>query len=135
MGLDNVTAEYLSSTNTTIVRTLDTRETTLWPAIWPAVRAKEGVLLLETEPEMVSGVVLHEFGGLMAVVELVRAAIRIPGLAKDKNVVTSAEWVREERDRADVDVRVVTRGLAGGRAVKVPFWELVDGLDSLHNGL
>jgi hypothetical protein len=84
---------------------------------------------------MVFGVVLHEFGGLMAVVELVRATIRVPGLAKDKNVVASAEWVREERDRADVDVRVVTRGLTGGRAVKVPFWELVDGLDSPHNGL
>jgi hypothetical protein len=135
MGLDNVTAEHLAGTDTTIVGTLSTRETPVWPAIWPAGRAKECVLLLETEPEVLRGVVLHEFGSLMAVVELVRAAIRVPRLAKDKNVFTPAEWVREERDRADVDVRVVTRGLAGGRPVKVPLWELVDGLDSLRKGL
>lgn len=65
----------------------------------------------------------------MAEVELVGAAIGIPGLTQDEDVVALAEGVGEDGARAEVDIGVVTGSLAGGRTVKVPFWELVDTLD------
>lgn len=58
----------------------------------------------------------------MSVVEFVRCAIGHPALGKDKNVVTAlgAEGVGVNSNRLQVDVAVVTRGLAGGGTVKVP---------------
>ena len=50
---------------------MGTRETALGPAEWPSVVSKEGVFLLKTEPEVLAGVRLHQFGGLVAVVEFV----------------------------------------------------------------
>lgn len=125
MSLDDVTAVDLAGTDTAVVRTLGTGETALGPAVWPAVGAKEGVLLFQTEPELVLGVGGHQAVGLMAVVELVGAAIGVPGLAEDEDVVAAAEGVREDSDRADVDIRVVTGGLAGRGAIEVPLWQLI----------
>lgn len=135
MRLDNVTAVDLAGTDTAVVRTLGAGETALGPGVWPAVGAEDGVLLLQTEPELVLGVGVHQALGLVAVVELVGAAIGVPGLAEDEDVVTAAEGVREDGHGADVDVGVVTGGLAGGGAVKVPLWQLIDGLDGLGEGL
>jgi hypothetical protein len=49
----------------------------------------------------------------MTVVELVGGSIRIPGLAENENVITTAERIREDSNRAEVDIGVVTGGLAG----------------------
>jgi len=46
-----------------------------------------------------------------------------------------AERAREVGDRAEVDVRVVTGRLGGGGAVEIPFWEIVEVLDGLCDGL
>lgn len=135
VGLDDVTAVDPAGTNTTVVRTLGTGETTTGPAVGPAIGTEESVLLLETEPELLLGVGLHQAGGIVAVVELVGAAISIPGLAENEDVVTLAEGVGEDSDGAQVDVGVVTGGLAGGGTVEVPFGELLNRLAGLGEGL
>lgn len=135
VGLDDVTAVDLAGTDTTVVRALGTGETTTGPAVGPAIGTEEGVLLLKTEPELLLGVGLHQAGGIVTVVELVGAAIGIPGLAENEDVVTLAEGVGEDGDGAQVDIGVVTGGLAGGGTVEVPLGELLNGLDGLGEGL
>lgn len=129
MSLNNVTAVDLARTDTAVVRTLGTRETTTGPAVGPSIGTEQSVLLFQTEPELLLRVSLHQAGSLVTEVELVGAAIRIPGLTEDEDVVTLAEGVGEDGNRAEVDIGVVTGGLAGGGTVKVPFGKLVDSLD------
>ena len=57
----------------------------------------------------------------MAIVELVRGSIGVPGLAEDEYIVTSSKRVGEEGTGADVDIGIVTWSLTSGRAIKVPF--------------
>ena len=133
--LHDITAVDLAGSDTAVVRTLRTGETTLGPAVWPSVGAKEGVFLLKTEPEVLAGVCLHQLSSLVAVVELVGGAIGVPGLTEDKDVVSLAEGVREDSNGADIDIGVVAGGLAGGGTVEVPLGELVDGGDSLGESL
>ena len=135
MSLNNVTAVDLASSDTAVVRTLSTGEPALGPSVRPAVSAEEGVFLFQTEPELFLGVDLHQAVGLMTVVELVGGSIRIPGLAENETVIAKAERVREDSNRAEVDIGVVTGGLAGGRTVKVPFRELIDGFNRLGESL
>ena len=71
---------------------------------------------------------LHELGALVAVVEFVGSTVGVPALGEDENVGRQKERRRENGDGLQVDVGVVTRGLAGGGAVKVPYRELVDGV-------
>ena len=59
MGFDDITAVDLAGTDTAVVWSLRSRETILGPAVWPAVRAKEGVFLLETEPGLMLLVSIH----------------------------------------------------------------------------
>lgn len=147
--LDDVTLDDLAGTDTAVVRALRSGETVggLWktrkahlvsiapfdlqnegptwgtyPAEWPVVEVEQGVLLLETEPGLVGGVLLHQLGSLVSVVELVGCAIGHPALGQDENVVAAlgAERVGVDSDGLQVDVAVVTRGLAGGGTVEVP---------------
>lgn len=57
---------------------------------------------------------VHESDGIVAVVEFVGGSIVVPGLAHDENVVAATEGVREDGNRAEVDIGVVARGLTGG---------------------
>lgn len=129
VSLNDVTAVDLAGTNTAVVRALSTRETTTGPAVGPSIGTEQSVLLFQTEPELLLGVSLHQTGGLVTEVELVGAAIRIPGLTEDENVVTLAEGVGEDGNGAEIDIGVVTGGLTGGGTVEIPFGELVDALD------
>lgn len=135
MSLDDITAVDLAGTNTAVVGTLGTGETTTGPAVGPAVSAEQSVLLLQTEPELLLGVGLHQAGSLVTEIELVGTAIGIPGLAEDEDVVTLAEGVGEDSAGTEVDIGVIAGGLAGGGTVEVPFGELVDALDGLGEGL
>lgn len=89
--------------------------TKAYPAEGPVVEVEEGVLLLKTEPRLLSGVLLHQLGGLVSVVELVRCAIGHPALCKDENVVAAlgAEGVGVDSHGLQVNVAVVARSLAG----------------------
>lgn len=111
VSLDDVTAVDLAGTNTTVVRTLGTGETTTGPSVRPAISAEEGVFLLQTEPPFFLGVDLHQTVGLVAVVVLVGGSIGVPGLTEDEDVVTTAEGIGEDSDGAQVDIGVVTGGL------------------------
>jgi hypothetical protein len=61
------------------------------------------------------GVLLHQLGALMSVVELVRSSIGHPALGQNKNVVAAlgAEGIGVDSDGLQVDIGVVARGLAG----------------------
>jgi hypothetical protein len=50
VGLDQVSGKDLSGSNTTVVRTLGTGESTLGPRERPSIGVEERVLLLESEP-------------------------------------------------------------------------------------
>lgn len=119
--LNDISAVDPACPYTTIVRTLRTWEPALGPAVRPTIRAQQSVFLLKTEPEVMFGVRVHQSRGLMAVVELVWASIRIPGLAKNEDVVAAAEGVWIHGDGSDVDIRIITWGLASRRAIEVPF--------------
>ena len=71
----------------------------------------------------------------MTEVELVGGSIGVPGLTEDQDVVTETEGVREDGDRAEVDIGVVAGGLASGRAVEVPLRELINRFDLLGESL
>lgn len=134
MCLDNVSAKDLARSDTTVVWTLGSGETALGPAIWPALEVEERVLLLETEPELVLLVCLHDDGSIVAEVECIGLAIRHPGLGEHEDVVTATEGVGEGSDRSEVDVGVVSWSLSSRRAVKVPLLEGLDGFFGLVNG-
>jgi hypothetical protein len=134
--LNDVTAEDLAGADTTVVWTLRGGESVLGPSIRPALRVEECVFLLETEPELVRLMCLHEDSSVVAEVVCVGLAIGAPGLAHDEDVVTAnAERVRVEGDGVEVHIRVVAGGLAGGGTVEVPFGELLEIGDLLSERL
>lgn len=112
VSLDNVSAVDLASANTTVVWALRTGIATNWPAIGLVESVKEGVLLLEAEPRLVSLVGLHELGTLVAVVELVWGSIGIPALGNYQDVGSTTERVGEDGNRSEVDIRVIAWSLA-----------------------
>jgi len=124
VSLDNISAEDLSGTNTTVVWTLWAWETSDWPAIWSVVHVEKGVLLLKAEPWLVVCVGFHKLSTLMAVVELIGGAVRVPALSDDQNVGGTTEWVGEDGDGSEVNIGVVAWSLSGRAAVEVPFWEI-----------
>jgi hypothetical protein len=126
VSLDNVSAVDLASTNTTVVWALWTGVTADWPAIGLVEGVEEGILLLETEPRLMSLVGLHEFGTLMAVVEFVWGSIRVPALGDDQDVGGATEWVREDGYGAEVDIRVVAGSLASRATIKVPLGKILN---------
>lgn len=113
VGLNNVTLDDLAGSNTAVVRALRSRETTSGPAVRALVVAKQGVLLLETEPRLPLGVEVHDLLAFMSEVELVGRTIGIPALREDKDVGRAAERVREDRDGSQVNIGVVAGSLAG----------------------
>lgn len=121
-----VSAKDLAGANTTVVGTLRSGETVARPAIGPAGEVEHGVFLLESEPELLLGVLLHYDCGVVTVVVGVGGAVGHPGLAHDEDVVAEAEGIRVEGDGAEVDIGVVTWSLRGRGTVKVPFGEIGD---------
>ena len=109
---NNVSAVNLLGPNTAVVWALRAREPSMGPAIWPAIRAKHRVLLLEAEPRLLRGVGIHQTSSLVTEVELVGAAIMIPALAQDKDVVATAERIGVDGDGAKIDIRVAALSLA-----------------------
>lgn len=56
----------------------------------------------------------------MSVVCPVGSAVAIVGSSENENVVTTAERILVDRHWTKKDIRVVARGLASGRTIKVP---------------
>ena len=139
MSINDVTAENLSSTNTTVVRALGTRETIDGPTIRSVTHVEKGVLLLETEPRLMGLVGFHELSTLVTVVVLVWCSIRIPALAHKQDVWGATNRVGEDGTGAKVDVGVITRSLTSRASIEVPLGEIlkleITILGNLCNGL
>jgi len=100
VGLDEVTGEDLTGTNTTVVRALRTWETHLGPAEDLSIGIEEGVLLLETKPRLVLLGGVHDLLGVSTVVGLVDGSIVVVTFTENEDVVTTTEWIWEHGDGA-----------------------------------
>ena len=129
MSLYNVSAINFRRPHTTVVRSLGGGKSSLWPAVWPAIRAQKCVLLLETKPWFLVGVSCHLTCAIVAVVEFVWGPVVVPAFAQDNDVVAAAERIREGSNGAEVDVGVVTGRLAARRAIEIPFRKLFVAFD------
>jgi hypothetical protein len=65
----------------------------------------------------------------------VGSAIAVVGCREDDNVVTTTERIFVERDRTQINIRVVTRSLVGGGTIKVPVGELAQLGNFVRDGL
>lgn len=104
MCFDDIPTVDLAGSHTAVVRPLGSRETAFRPAIRPVKLVQKSVFLLETKPDVVLGVGIHQSLGFMTVVVFVGASIRIPGLAEDEDIFALTEWIGVDGDGADVDV-------------------------------
>ena len=132
---EGVGGEKNLRTNTAVIRTLGTRETSLGPTEWLVVRVKEGILLLEAEPWLVFLDGIHHLLCVVTVVSPVRSTIVVVGLSEDEDVVATAEGISEDGSWAKVDIGIVARCLVRGRPIEVPDAEAADVLDLLSDGL
>lgn len=71
----------------------------------------------------------------MAEVCLIGSTVAIVGGSEYKNVVATAERILVERDWMKINIRVMARGLIGGRTIKVPVGELAQVSDLLGDRL
>ena len=113
MRLDDITAVDTSSTDTAVVRALWSREASRRPTVRPPVRTQKGVFLFQTEPKLVLGIGFHQPCGVVSEVVFVWGSIWVPSLAHDQNVGLQTDWIGENGDWTDVDIRIVTGSLAG----------------------
>jgi hypothetical protein len=104
---------------------LRSRETTGGPAVGSVVKTEKSVLLLKTEPGLVVGVGVHDLHAVMSVVVLVGSAIGVPALSENDDVGRATEGIGVDGARSEVDIGVVTGGLAGGRTIEVPDGEVL----------
>ena len=100
VGLDEITGKHLSGSDTTVVRTLRTRETHLGPSIHLSIGVKQGVLLLQTEPRHVLLDRVHDFRAVCTVVGLVDGAVIVVAFTEDEDVVAATEGVFEHGNGA-----------------------------------
>jgi len=135
VSFNEITSEHASGTDTTVVWTLRSWETALWPAVWCAVVVEKGVFLFNAEPWLFALDLLHELVAVVSVVGLVGGSIRVEGLAQNENVVSKTERIPEDGSRAKEDVRVVASSLVGRGTVKVPFRQVVNALDRASESL
>ena len=135
MRLNHISPHDLASANTAIVRSLGSWEAVLWPAIWITSLAQHGVFLLKAKPELVFRVLLHQDGGVVAEIVRVWLAIGHPRLGHDEDVVAQAEGVGIHGNGTEIDIGIVSGSLLGRGTVKVPFWEVIERLRLLVQGL
>jgi hypothetical protein len=68
----------------------------------------------------------HELRALVTIIKLIWRSIRVPALAKNKNVVFSAERVGVEGNRAKINIGVLSGCLASGGTIEVPLRKIID---------
>lgn len=126
--VDDVTTHNPTCADTTVVRTLGSRESVLGPTVRSVLHIEESVLLLKTKPWYMAAVGLHQLGTFVTVVVFVGGAIGVPALSQDQDVRDTSHGVRVDGDRSEIDITVVTGSLIGRRTVEVPDGEIL-GLD------
>lgn len=119
MSLDEITSKHLAGTDTTVIRTLRTRETILGPAKDLTIGVKEGVLLLETEPRfgVLGGV--HHLLAVSSVIGLVRGTVVVVTFTENENVGATSEGILEDRNRTlSEGVGAISTNFDGRMAIK-----------------
>ena len=110
-------------------------ETTLRPAERSTVHIEQGVFLLDTEPRLEVLSLLHDLLRVVTIVRPVRGAIVVVALREDEDVVTATERVFEDGSGTEIDVRIVTRSLVGGRTIEIPYPKLLNACNLLGYSL
>ena len=67
----------------------------------------------------------------MTIVELVGAAVVVPGLAHDQDIIATTERIGKDGNRAKVDIGIIARSLTTRRPIEVPFRKLIGAFDGL----
>ena len=109
--LDDISGVDLTGSNTAVVWSLGTWETALRPTIRSSKGVEEGIFLLEAEPRLMRGVLLHQFSAFGTIVEFVGCSVRVVAFGEDEDVVTTSEWVRVHSDGLEIDIGIVSGGL------------------------
>lgn len=125
VSLNDVTSVDLVGSNSTVVWSLWSWESVLWPSEWMSIDIEKSVLLLHSEPWVLVGGLLHDLlasdtevgGGWLLLV--------IVGLAHHQLVLSLPEWIWIDGNWLQVDIGVGSLSLSGGGSVKVPDWELL----------
>ena len=112
MGFYNVATIDFAGANTTVIWSLRGRIASLRPAIWPPFRAVKCIFLLKAEPWLLVGMCIHLASAVVAVIEFVGCAVVIPAFTHDKDIVAATERVWKDRYGPEVDIGIVTGGLA-----------------------
>jgi len=126
VGLDEVTSKDLSGSDTTVVRTLRSGEPTLGPTVRLTIGVEQGVLLLESEPRLVSLGQVHVLLGHVPVVVGSGSSIGEVTSTENEDVIPTPEGITEDRDGPQENIGIVSRSLLGGRTIKVPLLQLGD---------
>eukprot|EP00732_Lithocolla_globosa_P005248 Lithocolla_globosa_v1_NODE_5313_length_1262_cov_1066.448219.p1 type:complete len:374 gc:universal NODE_5313_length_1262_cov_1066.448219:1155-34(-) len=127
VGLNNVTSSNIVGTNTTVVRTLRTGETILGPTKRTSIGGKHGVFLLNSGPNLGGLVFLKDGDNLVAVVGNVRSTVMVKAFSQDQNVVSLAERITENGNRLHQNIGIFAFGLFGGRTIKIPDGQSING--------
>ena len=137
MGLDNLAAKRGVGSNGAVVGALGSGESTLGPAEGPLVSGEHGVLLLEAVPGGLLFALLEDLLSVDTHVVRMGLAVGEPGVAHDKDVVSTTEGIGVNGAGPDEDLRVTSGSLAGRRSIVVPLGKIGRGGGDLveHHGL
>ena len=109
MSFHNVSSINTVGSYSTVVRTLDSytkikqeqfilylrsRESILRPAKRMSILIKKSILLLDAEPWVGIGSLLHHFKAEFAVIGVCGFLVVLVGFTHDKDIVAPSEWIR-----------------------------------------
>merc|ERR1712039_232170 len=105
--LHDIAPEGTIGACTAVVWALRSGIATQRPSQWcPAIALKEGVLLLDSKPWLLVQLLVKECLGGLAGVGRDRLHLGCHALAQDQNVLAAAEWICEDGDWLEEDLRV-----------------------------
>ena len=120
MGISDSTSEAIAGTGRAVVRTLRARVAIVGPAERPGgelgLCTNKSVFLLDTEPGFFIGGIENFLGmntevGVGRLKLLAGSVSPSVSVAHDEDMVSAAEGISEDSDRAHDDLRVVSGGL------------------------
>ena len=120
MSSFNVPSIYFTGTNSTIVGSLGSRKSILWPTKGMLVIIKQGVLLLDPKPGFVLLGLLHDLKTLFPVVSDHGLIFVIISFTKNKDVITEGKGTRVHLDRLQIHIRIGSISLITWTTIVVP---------------
>ena len=108
MGCLNVPPVDLFGSDSTVVGSLRSRESILWPTEWMLVIIEQSVLLLNSKPGILILSLLHQLETIPPLVCLHWLIFEVVCLAQDEDVVPLGKWARIHLSWLKVNIAVVT---------------------------